>query len=52
MAHMLLSPTLSDAGEFAGTHMHGAGARDNVLIVVGCCGVEYVWTCALNAWLG
>ena len=40
--HMLLSPTLSGAEEFADAHMHGAGARDNVLIVVGCCAVEYV----------
>jgi RecB family endonuclease NucS len=41
MTDMLLSPTPSEAEEFAGTHMHGAGARDNVLIVVGCCSVEY-----------
>ena len=32
-------PTSFEADEFAGTHMRGA--RDNVLIVVGCCSVEY-----------
>ena len=39
MTHMLLSPTPSEAEEYAGTYMRGA--RDNVLIVVGCCSVEY-----------
>ena len=38
-AHMLLSPTLSGAEEFAHTHMH---SMDDVLIVIGCCDVEYV----------
>lgn len=40
MTPMLLSPTPSEAEEFADTHMHGAG--DTVLIVVVCCSVEYV----------
>jgi len=39
MVHMLLSPTSFEAEEFAGTHMRGA--RNSVLIVVGCCCVEY-----------
>ena len=32
----------SGAEEFAHVHTHDAGARDDVLIVVGCCYVEYV----------
>ena len=40
MAHMLVSPTPSEAEECAGTYMRGA--RNSVLIVVGCCSVEYV----------
>jgi len=40
MIPTLLSPTSSEAEEYAGTYMRGA--RDNVLIVVGCCCVEYV----------
>ena len=39
---MLVSPTPSEAEEFAHTHMRGTRSKDNVLIVVGCCGVEYV----------
>ena len=42
MAHMLVSPTPSEAEEFAHTHMRGTRSKDNVLIVVGCCSVEYV----------
>jgi RecB family endonuclease NucS len=36
---MLLSPTPSETEEFAHTHMHGT--KNTVLIVVGCCSVEY-----------
>ena len=42
MAHMLVSPTPSEAEEFAHTHMRGTRSKDNVLFVVGCCSVEYV----------
>lgn len=37
-----LPPIPSEAEEFAHVHMHDAGARDDALIVVGCCCVEYV----------
>ena len=42
MVHMLMSPTSLEAEEFAHTHMRGTRSKDNVLIVVGCCSVEYV----------
>ncbi len=42
MVHMLVSPTPSEAEEFAHTHMRGIRSKDNLLIVVGCCSVEYV----------
>ncbi len=42
MTHMLVSPTPSEAEEFAHTHMRGTRSKDNVLIVVGWCSVEYV----------
>lgn len=42
MTPMLLPHILSAAEEFAHAHIHDAGARDDVLIVVGCCYVEYV----------
>ena len=37
-----LPPSPSEAEEFAHAHMHDAGARNDMLIVVGCCYVEYV----------
>ena len=37
-----LPPIPQGAEEFAHGHMHGTGARDDVLIVVGCRYVEYV----------
>jgi len=42
MVHMLVSPASSEAEEFAHIHMRGARSQANVLIVVGCCSVEYV----------
>ncbi len=42
MVHMLVSPTPAEVNEFAHTHMRGTRSKDNVLIVVGCCSVEYV----------
>ena len=42
MTHMLMSSTSSEAEEFAHTHMRGTRSKDNVLIVVGWCSVEYV----------
>ena len=41
MAHMLLSPISSETEDFADTHMHGANIKNTVLIVIGCCDVEY-----------
>jgi len=43
MIPMLLPHILSKAEEFADVYMHDAGARNDVLIVVGCCYVKYVW---------
>ena len=37
-----LPPIPSEVEEFAHVHTHDAGARDDVLIVVGCRYVEYV----------
>ena len=37
-----LPPSPSEVEEFAHVHTHDAGARDDVLIVVGCRYVEYV----------
>ena len=42
MVHMLPSPTPAEVNEFVNAHMRGTRSKDNVLIVVGCCGVEYV----------
>ena len=41
MVHMLLSPTPAEVNEFVNAHMRGTRSKDNVLIVVGCCSVEY-----------
>ena len=37
-----LPPSPSEAEEFAHVRTHDVGARGDVLIVVGCCYVEYV----------
>ncbi|RZN35487.1 MAG: DUF91 domain-containing protein [Methanosarcinales archaeon] len=42
MTHMLLSPTPAEVNEFADAYMRGMRSKDNVLVVVGCCCVEYV----------
>ncbi|NIA09683.1 MAG: DUF91 domain-containing protein [Nitrospiraceae bacterium] len=42
MVHMLLSPPPIEGGRVRGYLPHGAGARNSVLIVVGCCSVKYV----------